>query len=451
MTAETPPDSVRSTGARVGRRQLAFGIVLLTPALVLLGALVAYPVFFTIGRSLFDRSGNHYIGLDNYRTMLDRSSTRTAIGNNIVWVVVAPALVTAVGLVLAVLIEKIRFGTAFKVMIFMPLAISFLAAGVIFRFVYEQNPNRGLANAVATAISGLWDHSGEYPGARPSSDQLQASGSAFVGTKAVPTGMTALIGMVGLRPAAVPSRATAAAQPAAAGDAIAGTVWLDVGSGAGGTRGAIDDGERGLPGVEVQALDGSGHVQATATSANDGRFVLDHLDPASSYRLRLTASNFDKKWAGWLWLGETEVTPIGPAVVTISVIIAYLWIWAGFAMVVIAAGLAAIPREVQEAARVDGGTELQVFAKVTVPLLWPVLLVVVTTLVINVLKIFDLVLVIPQGSAQDRADVIALELWRVSFGGARDQGLGSALGVLLFVLVVPFMVWNIRRFRIEQR
>jgi alpha-glucoside transport system permease protein len=69
--------------------------------------------------------------------------------------------------------------------------------------------------------------------------------------------------------------------------------------------------------------------------------------------------------------------------------------------------------------------------------------------VINVLKVFDLVLVIPTGSVQDDANVIALEMWRVSFGGARDQGVGSALGVFLFALVLPAMAFNIRRFRQE--
>jgi alpha-glucoside transport system permease protein len=118
---------------------------------------------------------------------------------------------------------------------------------------------------------------------------------------------------------------------------------------------------------------------------------------------------------------------------------------------VIGAGLAAIPRDVLEAARVDGASEWQVFRRVTAPLLVPVLLVVLVTLVINVLKIFDLVLVIPPGSVQDNANVIALEMWRVSFGGARDQGLGSALSVFLFLLVLPAMAFNIKRFRSERR
>jgi alpha-glucoside transport system permease protein len=128
-----------------------------------------------------------------------------------------------------------------------------------------------------------------------------------------------------------------------------------------------------------------------------------------------------------------------------------VWMWAGFALVLIAAGLAAISREALEAARVDGATEWQVFRRVTIPLLAPVLVVVLVTLTINVLKVFDLVFVLAPDSVQDDANVLALEMWRVSFGGGQDQGLGSALGVLLFGLVVPAMIFNIRRFRQEQR
>jgi alpha-glucoside transport system permease protein len=118
-------------------------------------------------------------------------------------------------------------------------------------------------------------------------------------------------------------------------------------------------------------------------------------------------------------------------------------------MVIIAAGLAAIPRDVLEAARVDGANEGQVFRRVTVPLLAPVISVVLVTLVIIVLKIFDLVLVIAPGSSQQNANVIALQMWKTAFG-VRDFGVGSALGVFLFLLVIPAMVFNIRRFKAEQ-
>jgi ABC-type sugar transport system permease subunit len=125
--------------------------------------------------------------------------------------------------------------------------------------------------------------------------------------------------------------------------------------------------------------------------------------------------------------------------------------WAGFAMVLIAAGLAGVPRELLEQARVDGANEWQVFRKITIPLLAPVLVVVMVTLMINVLKIFDLVYIIAPGNTQSNANVLALQLYLSSFGGGNDEGVGSAIGVILLLLVLPVMVFNIRRLRKERR
>jgi alpha-glucoside transport system permease protein len=401
--------ALRSWGA------LAF----LLPAAILLGALVAYPIVFTVVRSLYDRSGASFVGVDNYRSVFTNGRTLIALRNNVTWVVVAPSVVTALGLIFAVLSERVSWQTAFKVVVFLPMAISFLAAGVIFRLVYEQDPHRGVANAVVTSVVDTFREPGRYPGARLR-DGVTPSSS---------------IPMVGLPPSSLPKDAKQAVEPTAVTKGVAGVVWLDFRPGGGGTPGVIDPGERGLAGMKVEAVR-AGKVVATATADSAGRFVLDQAGD-----VRLAASNFREPFRGVAWLGPTLVTP--------SVIGAYVWVWAGFAMVVIAAGLAAIPREVLEAARVDGASEWQVFRRVTVPLLAPVLAVVFVTLVINVLKVFDLVLIIPPGSMQDDANVLALEMWRVSFGGARDQGLGSALGVVLFLLVLPAMVFNLRRFRRE--
>jgi alpha-glucoside transport system permease protein len=159
------------------------------------------------------------------------------------------------------------------------------------------------------------------------------------------------------------------------------------------------------------------------------------------YHAAISASTFAKPFGGVTWLGPKLITP--------ALIIAYTWVWAGFAMVVIAAGLAAVPRDVLEAARTDGASEWQVFRRVTVPLLAPVLTVVFITMLINVLKVFDIVLAVAPGSVQDDANVIALAMWRTSFGGVNDFGLGSALAVFLFILVLPVLLLNIRRFRRE--
>jgi alpha-glucoside transport system permease protein len=183
-----------------------------------------------------------------------------------------------------------------------------------------------------------------------------------------------------------------------------------------------------------------GKVVASTKAAADGTFTL----PASAdgARLQLPASNFREPYNGVEWLG--------PALVTPAIIGAYVWMWAGFAMVLIAAGLAGVPRELLEAARVDGANEWQVFRRVTVPLLAPVLAVVVVTLMINVLKVFDLVYIIAPGSSQDDANVLALELYRKGFAEGQP-GIASAIAVFLLLLVIPVMLFNIRRLRREVR
>ncbi|HEX5565632.1 MAG TPA: sugar ABC transporter permease, partial [Streptomyces sp.] len=230
------------------------------------------------------------------------------------------------------------------------------------------------------------------------------------------------------------------ARPTAGKDALAGTVYLDFTPGGGGEPGRIDAGERGLPGMTVEAVR-DGRTVATATTAADGSFRLTGLEPGS-YALRLPAANFAEPYGGVAWLG--------PALITPAIIGAYLWIWTGFALVLIGAGLSAMPREVMEAARMDGANEWQIFRRITVPLLAPVLTVVFVTLVINVMKVFDLVYIIAPGPVLQEANVLAMQMWLVSFGGGNDQGLGSAIGVLLLLLVVPAMIFNIRRFRRSQ-
>src|SRR5690606_22936079 len=132
-----------------------------------LGALVAYPIVATVVRSTYDSGGDSFVGLDNYREMFESDSTRQAIRNNVIWVVFAPSTATALGLIFAVLTERIRWANAFKLILFMPMAISFLAAGVIFRLVYEADPDRGLANAALTTVVDTVRPDGDYVGVRP--------------------------------------------------------------------------------------------------------------------------------------------------------------------------------------------------------------------------------------------------------------------------------------------
>ena len=417
-------------------------VFFLLPAFILLGAWVIYPIIYSLVRSLYDAGGGTFVGAGNYASIFSDSNTLTTIRNNLIWVVVAPSLVTVLGLLFAVLTERIRWAPAFKLIVFMPMAVSLLASGVIFRLVYEQDPDKGVANAVITSVHDVFASSSGYPEARPrENDQAPAlvQKGAVVTRQAVQAGRQVLIPLVGMKPDALPSGAATAKAAAAPPGELAGTVWLDFTPG-GGTVNAIDGNEKGLPDVTVEAVAG-GAVKATTTTAPDGTFHFTGL-PAGSYQVRLPQSNFTQPFSGLTWLG--------PALITPAIIGAFIWVWAGFAMVLIAAGLSAIPRDALEAARIDGATEWQVFRRITIPLLSPVLLVVLVTMIINTLKVFDLVFVIAPGSVQPNANVIALEMWRVSFGGGGNQGLGSALSIFLLVLVLPFMIINIRRFRRDQ-
>ncbi len=437
---EEGPVPASRAGAR--RRQLRIALIFMSPALVLLGALVVYPVIYTVIRSFYSASGDSFVGWDNYVTMFTNDSTFTAIRNNVIWVIVAPATVTFIGLIFAVLLDRIGWSSAFKIIIFMPMAISMLAAGVIFRGMFQEDPNLGVVNATVVGVQGAFSHGAEYPGAKPRADAGLTSDRGIISADATVTpGSIENFPLVGVRTDSVPASAAAAqaAEPPG-GDQIAGTAWLDFVPGGGGVNGSIDPSETGLPGIRVDAVASDGTVAGSATTDGTGRYLITSLPPGE-YRIALPASNFSAGPQGVPWLSSTFITGV--------VILSYIWIWAGFAMVMIASGLSAMDRTLQEAARMDGATEWQVFTRITAPLLRPVLVVVLVTLIINVLKIFDLVYVIPPGAAKPAANVIAVEMWTVSFGGGNNQGLGSALAILLLVLVLPFMIINVRRFKQE--
>lgn len=449
LVAETAPAAPAPKPAsgqkeRGGWRRFVITAAFLAPALVFLGAFVVYPIVYTIVRSFFDRTGERFVGFDNYVTMFTNDTTFTAIRNNVIWVIVAPAACTILGLIFAVLIEKLAWKTAFRLIIFMPMAISMLAAGVIFRGLFQENPNLGAVNAAIVAVEGWFSDAANYPGAEPREDTgAVADGGVISSESEVSTGSIQNFALTGVRQSNLPAEATdAEVVDEAADDQIAGTVFLDVIRGGGGTDGEIEPGKSGLPGVRVDAVAPDGSIAGYATTGAGGEYVIEGLDPGQSYRVALPASNFDAGAQGVSWLSSSFINAV--------VILSYIWIWAGFAMVMIASGLSAMDRSLQEAARMDGATEWQVFTRITAPLLAPVLIVVFVTLIINVLKIFDLVYVIPPGASKPAANVIAVEMWTQSFGGGNNQGLGSALAILLLILVLPSMIMNVRRFRQER-
>jgi alpha-glucoside transport system permease protein len=412
----------------------------LAPAAIMLGVWVVYPTIYTAWRSFYDREGDDFVGFDNYQTIFTTDILVTAVKNNALWVLVVPAFVTAVGLIFGVLTEKISWSVAFKTAVFMPMAISLFAAGVIWRIMDQKEPERGTVNAMIGVVVDYVQPPGALPSAFPATPALTGSETAgYTLQTPLRPGGTALMPLTGIPPEDVPAGAAQAMQPESMQGGIVGVVWRDFKPG-GGTPGKVEQQELGLPGVSVELLDSDGKQVGSATAGDDGSFAFENLEPGT-YRAKIGAQTFQKPFEGIAWLGPSLITP--------AAMIAYIWVWAGFAMVVIAAGLAAIPRDTLEAARTDGATEWQVFRRVTVPLLAPVLSVVFITMLINVLKVFDIILSVAPGSVQDDANVIALAMWRTSFGGVNDFGLGSAIAVFLFLLVIPILALNVRRFRRE--
>ncbi len=442
ITAEPPVGAAPPAPGEAERRGRSLaGALFLAPALFLLGVWLVYPTVYTIVRSFFGPSGffGSFVGIDNYKTLFTTSTLTTAIKNNAIWVAVVPALVTALGLLFAVLTEKVRWAVAFKTAVFVPMAISAFATGVTWRIMYQQDPGLGAINALAKTVSGVFSPAGVLSQAFPSTPALQTTPSgALVLKKPLAPGGVALLGLVGMPPSAVPKGAVQAVMPRPKPGDIVGVVWRDFSPT--GKPGVVRKGELGLPGVTVELRSASGQTVQSTTSKPDGSFDFSAVK-SGSYQAAIGAQTFAKPFGGFGWLGPNLITP--------SLLIAYIWIWAGFSMVVIGAGLAAMPRDVLEAARTDGASEWQVFRRVTVPLLAPVLSVVFVTMIINVLKVFDLVISLAPESVQSNANVIALAMWRTAFGGENDFGTGSAIAVFLFLLVVPVLALNIRRFKRE--
>jgi len=427
----------------VPKRRWLVAALFLAPALLVLGALVIYPAIDTIRLSLYDRFGEEFVGFDNYRRMFRLDRMRTGFRNSMIWVAVFPVFVTTVGLALAVLSEKIKWKSAFRLILFMPAAIAVLSSGIIWRFMYDANPDAGLLNALVNVPVAIFNPEGDYPGVAASNEGLIQEEPADAIAQVVevgPEGGVATLGLLRLTEAALPPDAVEASTPSPAGSGtITGVVWRDT-TPRDNIKGVVDTTEKGIPGVTVEIIDGTGATVRTVQSGPDGSFETSGLDPGT-YRAEIPASTFREAWGGIQWLGQD--------LITISAIIAGIWIWGGFALLIIAAGLASLPQDVLEAARVDGATEWQVFRRVTVPLLKPVITVVFIALTINALKMFDLIIGIAPGSVQDDANVIALEMWRTAFTGLGDRGMGSAIAVFLFVLILPILAFNIRRFRLE--
>ena len=124
-----------------------------------------------------------------------------------------------------------------------------------------------------------------------------------------------------------------------------------------------------------------------------------------------------------------------------------IWMQTGFAMVILSAAIKSVPSDMIEAGRIDGATEIQIFWRITIPTIMSSIVVVLTTIVINTLKVFDIVWVLTNG--ESGTEVVAERMVRWFFRN-QHQGRAGAIAVLMFLAVIPIMAMNIRRFREEE-
>ncbi|MBA3400197.1 MAG: sugar ABC transporter permease [Acidimicrobiia bacterium] len=298
------------------------------------------------------------------------STIRGTIFNNIWWVVVVTTLSTALGLGVAVLADRSRGENVAKSLIFLPMAISFVGAGIIWRFMYIGRPTGGNQTGV---MNSLWVWLGQI------SNSTIGQILAVIVLGAIAVGLGLLIRR-GVR------TRTGATAGAAAGFLliVLYLMYRLVGPGLGGF-----------------------------VTTESGETVPDPI-------IFFEDLPFNNMW----------------------LMAILIWIQTGFAMVILSAAIKAVPQDLTEAAKMDGASENQVFWRITMPQVAPTIGVVVTTLIVTVMKVFDIVKVSTNGNFG--TDVIANQMFTSAFGNS-NEGLGAALAVILFISVMPVMYINIRR------
>jgi alpha-glucoside transport system permease protein len=317
MTSTAVPGPVgRPRGRRlpdIFRRSGWQGLAFIAPAVAFLGVLVVWPLVYTIILSFADTNAKlkitDWVGFENYTTLftedkefldLDTFPPTGALINNFKWVVLYTLLSLGLGLLIAILAARVRYESIVKAVVFIPMAISATAVAIIWKFVYDPDPDIGSLNA--------------------------------------------FIGVFG-------------------GDPVA-------------------------------------------------------------------------------WYGRADT-------VNYALIFAYVWASTGFAMVVLSAALKGISEEVIEAAKTDGASEWDIFRRIQLPLLSLPMAVVAVWLLINVIKVFDIIYVLTGGGPGGASEVIAFSMVDETFTNG-EAGYGAAIAVVMLLLIIPIMTFNIRRFRSER-
>jgi ABC-type sugar transport system permease subunit len=302
---------------------------------------------------------------------------RGTLFNNLWWVVMVTATATGLGLAIAALADRSRGESFAKSLIFMPMALSFVGAGIIWRFMYLARPEGRRQTGVLNA---LWVGMGNAS----TSDRSGVWAAVLIGVALV----LAIFGAAALRVGAF----------GAGWSSVLIAVWF------------------AWLGVRFLAGDGVAGV-----SLVDGRANVSPL----------------------LFISGTQ--QVG-AYNNLFIMIPFIWIYTGFAMVIFSAAIKGVPADLLEAGRVDGATESQAFWRIVLPQISPTIGVVVTTIIVVVMKVFDIVKVMTNGNFGTQ--VLANEMWNRAFLDG-NFGVGSAVAVILFLSVLPVMFFNIRRMQKE--
>lgn len=277
-------------------------ILFIGPAIFFITLYLLYPSVHTIILSFMGRKSDTFVGLKNYIYAFTSKTMLTAFANNLLWLIFFTIFTVGIGLVLAILVDSVKYEQVAKSIIFMPMAISFVGAGVVWKFIYNYKP-------MGTAQIGL---------------------------------LNQILVIFGLQPKG----------------------WL---------------------------------IQS----------------PLNNFAL--------------IFVG--------------------IWIWTGFCMVILSASYKGISKELMEAGRVDGANEWQVFHYIILPSMKSTIAVVATTMIVNVLKIFDIVYVMTNGNYG--TEVIANRMYKEMFQ-YRNYGRASAIAVILFLVIIPVIVINIKRMKREE-
>ncbi len=358
------------------------------------------------------------------------SVLRGTFFNNLWWVITVVTVATVAGLLIAVLADRSSVGeNAAKTLIFMPMAISFVGASIVWRLQYQARPisknQTGVLNAIWVGLGKMGTGELGLPGGLT----FRPIGFVIFGLFLA----AALFFVVTSKP-----RLDALAGPLIL-LFVAGFLFLKIGLGA-------ETGSLRLFVIVFLVAIAAALAYTAVTRLQNGQAataqsLMFGVVVFLAYRFLAGAIG------GYTTSAQGEIVPDTVLFLTntpfnnIFLMIILIWMQTGFAMVILSAAIKAVPQEFIEAARVDGATESQTFFNVTLPSILPTVGVVVTTMIVQVTKVYDIVKVAGQGGKFGN-NVLANEMFEQSFSFG-NRGLGSAVAVVMFLTVLPVMVYNI--------